>query len=305
MAGVGRPGCRPAEAAVAAVRERARVDVARILEIEDRTHHDVLAFTESVAEQVGDGEHSRWFHYGLTSSDVGDTALALQLRDAGELILAGIDGRRAGRAGPRRGVSPHPDDRPHPRRARRADHLRSQAARLGDRAAPPARAAADRLRRRRRRQALRRRRRLRQHRPAGRGARPRGARAASARTSRPRSSRATATPRCSRAIAGAGASLERFAARDAPPAAHRGARGARAVRQGPEGLVGDAAQAEPDRVRAHLRASPACCARTRIVGLRGRRRCGTSATSPTPPPSGWSCPTRPSPSTTCSTSAAG
>ena len=53
----------PAEA-VDAVRDRARVDVARIGEIEDRTHHDVLAFTESVAEQVG--EHARWFHYGLT-----------------------------------------------------------------------------------------------------------------------------------------------------------------------------------------------------------------------------------------------
>jgi adenylosuccinate lyase len=48
----------------------------------------VLAFTESVAEQVG--EQARWFHYGLTSSDVVDTALALQLRDAGELLLAGV-----------------------------------------------------------------------------------------------------------------------------------------------------------------------------------------------------------------------
>jgi adenylosuccinate lyase len=64
------------------------VDVPRILEIERRTHHDVLAFTESVAEQVG--EQARWFHYGLTSSDVVDTALALQLRDAGELLVAGV-----------------------------------------------------------------------------------------------------------------------------------------------------------------------------------------------------------------------
>src|SRR6185503_453301 len=86
-------GVVPAEA-VAAVRERARVDVARIGEIEDRTHHDVLAFTESVAEQVG--EHARWFHYGLTSSDVVDTALALQLHDAGELLVAGLE--RAERA---------------------------------------------------------------------------------------------------------------------------------------------------------------------------------------------------------------
>ena len=64
------------------------MDVPRILEIERRTHHDVLAFTESVAEQVG--EQARWFHYGLTSSDVVDTALALQLRDAGELLVAGL-----------------------------------------------------------------------------------------------------------------------------------------------------------------------------------------------------------------------
>ena len=61
----------------------------RISEIERRTHHDVLAFTESVSELVG--EHGRWFHYGLTSSDVVDTGLALQLRDAGELLLAGLD----------------------------------------------------------------------------------------------------------------------------------------------------------------------------------------------------------------------
>jgi adenylosuccinate lyase len=75
-------------AAVDAVRAGAVVDVARISEIESRTHHDVLAFTESVAERVG--EHARWFHYGLTSSDVVDTALALQLVDAGEILLQGM-----------------------------------------------------------------------------------------------------------------------------------------------------------------------------------------------------------------------
>ncbi|MGH3073964.1 MAG: lyase family protein, partial [Gaiellales bacterium] len=88
MAGWAELGVVPADA-VSAVRERARVDVARISEIEDRTHHDVLAFTESIAEQVG--EHGRWFHYGLTSSDVVDTALALQLGDAGRILLEGID----------------------------------------------------------------------------------------------------------------------------------------------------------------------------------------------------------------------
>ena len=93
MAGWADLGVVPADA-VAAVRSRASIDVARILEIESRTHHDVLAFTESVSEQVG--PEARWFHYGLTSSDVVDSALALQLRDAGELLLAAVD--RAERA---------------------------------------------------------------------------------------------------------------------------------------------------------------------------------------------------------------
>jgi adenylosuccinate lyase len=81
-------GVVPASA-VEAVRAKAAVDVLRISDIERRTHHDVLAFTESIAERVG--EHGRWFHYGLTSSDVVDTGLALQLRDAGELVAAGMD----------------------------------------------------------------------------------------------------------------------------------------------------------------------------------------------------------------------
>ncbi len=78
----------PADA-VLAIRNGARVDVARAKEIERRTNHDVIAFTETIAEQVG--EPARWFHYGLTSSDVGDTGLALQLRQAGELISATLD----------------------------------------------------------------------------------------------------------------------------------------------------------------------------------------------------------------------
>ncbi len=78
----------PADA-VAEIRARARVDVERTREIERRTHHDVVAFTESVAEQVGPA--ARWFHYGLTSSDVVDTGLALQLRAASEPILEGLD----------------------------------------------------------------------------------------------------------------------------------------------------------------------------------------------------------------------
>ena len=81
-------GAIPAEA-VAEIRERAGFDVARIAEIEAEVRHDVIAFTTNVAEHVGPA--SRWIHYGMTSSDVLDTALALQVRDAGRLILAGID----------------------------------------------------------------------------------------------------------------------------------------------------------------------------------------------------------------------
>jgi adenylosuccinate lyase len=93
MAAWAELGVVPHEA-VAAVRKRAVIDVPRILEIERRTHHDVLAFTESIAERVG--PEARWFHYGLTSSDVVDTALALQLRDAGDLLAEEME--RAERA---------------------------------------------------------------------------------------------------------------------------------------------------------------------------------------------------------------
>src|SRR3954453_20138191 len=58
-------------------------------EIEKTTDHDTAAFVDAVAEQLG--AEGRWFHYGLTSSDVVDTALALQMREAGELVLRGID----------------------------------------------------------------------------------------------------------------------------------------------------------------------------------------------------------------------
>ncbi|MFS8640720.1 MAG: adenylosuccinate lyase [Symbiobacteriaceae bacterium] len=72
----------------ARVRERARVDAARIAEIERRVHHDVIAFTTAIAEQVGDD--ARWVHYGLTSSDVVDTALAVNLVQAVDLLLAEV-----------------------------------------------------------------------------------------------------------------------------------------------------------------------------------------------------------------------
>src|SRR5580704_1389593 len=67
------------------IRERGAFDIARIEEIEQITQHDVIAFTTAVAEKVGPS--ARWLHFGLTSSDVIDTAQALQMREACDLIL--------------------------------------------------------------------------------------------------------------------------------------------------------------------------------------------------------------------------
>jgi adenylosuccinate lyase len=83
-----RHGLVPVEAAEA-IASSARVDIARIDEIERTTDHDVIAFVSAVAESVGPA--GRWLHLGLTSSDVLDTATALGLRDAGRLLLAGCD----------------------------------------------------------------------------------------------------------------------------------------------------------------------------------------------------------------------
>ncbi len=83
-------GTVPREAA-AKLRERARIDVARINEIESKVRHDVIAFTIAVQESVGDPEAARWLHYGLTSNDVVDTAQALLIREASRLIEKGIE----------------------------------------------------------------------------------------------------------------------------------------------------------------------------------------------------------------------
>jgi adenylosuccinate lyase len=75
---------------VAAIRAKAvPPSVERVAEIERVTDHDTAAFVDAVAE--GLGSEGRWFHYGLTSSDVVDTALALQIQDAGRLIAGGLD----------------------------------------------------------------------------------------------------------------------------------------------------------------------------------------------------------------------
>ena len=80
-------GVIPAEAAQE-LRTRARFDTTRIDEIEQVTQHDVIAFTTAVAEHVGPA--ARWLHFGLTSSDVLDTAQAIQMREACDLIASDL-----------------------------------------------------------------------------------------------------------------------------------------------------------------------------------------------------------------------
>ena len=76
--------------AAATIRSRAKVDAARINELEAKVKHDVIAFTMNVGESIGDPAAARWLHYGLTSNDVVDTAQALLVRDASRLIEAAL-----------------------------------------------------------------------------------------------------------------------------------------------------------------------------------------------------------------------
>jgi len=70
---------------LAQIKQKAQFDVDRVKEIEKITRHDVVAFLQNLAENIG--EPARWLHYGMTSSDVLDTGLALQLRDAIDIII--------------------------------------------------------------------------------------------------------------------------------------------------------------------------------------------------------------------------
>ncbi|NTU93271.1 MAG: adenylosuccinate lyase [Chlorobiaceae bacterium] len=81
-------GLVPAEA-LSTIREKAKFNVEEILTIEQETKHDVIAFLTNVAGYVG--PDSRYIHEGLTSSDVGDTCLAMQMRDAGKIIVSEIE----------------------------------------------------------------------------------------------------------------------------------------------------------------------------------------------------------------------
>ncbi|MDH4037582.1 MAG: adenylosuccinate lyase [Candidatus Krumholzibacteria bacterium] len=82
----------PAEA-VQRIRKKAAFEAARVKEIEDVTHHDVIAFLTNVAEHIGND--SRYVHLGLTSSDLLDTTLACQIKEAGELLLKRMADLRA------------------------------------------------------------------------------------------------------------------------------------------------------------------------------------------------------------------
>src|SRR6202008_2341205 len=75
------------------IRDRGGFDIARIEEIERSTQHDVIAFTRAAAEKIGPS--ARWLHFGMTSSDVIDTAQALQMREACDVLLRDLDGLRA------------------------------------------------------------------------------------------------------------------------------------------------------------------------------------------------------------------
>jgi len=87
MAALAETGLIPAEV-IERVQGKAECDPERILAIEKETHHDVAAFVDQVASCLG--EDGRYFHFGLTSSDVLDTALALRLKQAADLLLTGL-----------------------------------------------------------------------------------------------------------------------------------------------------------------------------------------------------------------------
>src|SRR5205809_1284523 len=84
--------CQIPKEDAAEIRKRARFSIPKILEIEKRTNHDVIAFLENVAESVGPA--SRWIHQGLTSSDILDTTLAVQLTESCQILLDDLDSMR-------------------------------------------------------------------------------------------------------------------------------------------------------------------------------------------------------------------
>src|SRR5438128_6177529 len=85
--------CQIPKEDAAEIRKRARFSIPKILEIEKRTNHDVIAFLENVAESVGPA--SRWIHQGLTSSDILDTSLGVQMSESARILIDDIKALRA------------------------------------------------------------------------------------------------------------------------------------------------------------------------------------------------------------------
>jgi len=77
------------QVAVQVIKNKAKFSVERIKEIEATTNHDVIAFTTNLAENIG--EESRYVHFGLTSSDVVDTALCIQLKESSQLLITDLE----------------------------------------------------------------------------------------------------------------------------------------------------------------------------------------------------------------------
>ena len=139
-------GTIPAEAA-RVIRERGApalaaigpADLARIDAIEQETRHDVIAFLTWLAEKIG--PESRFVHQGMTSSDVLDTCLSVQLTQAADLLLADLDARARRAEAPRPRAQGDAHHRPQPRHPCRAHHVRGQARRALCRVRPQPRPA--------------------------------------------------------------------------------------------------------------------------------------------------------------------
>ena len=250
-------GIVPADAA-RELRAKASFDIARIDEIEQVTQHDVIAFTTAVAERVGPA--ARWLHFGLTSSDVLDTAQALQMREACGLIVKNIaalmeavreraeEHRRTPMIGRTHGVHAEPmtfglklalwyaelqRDLDRVLRARDVVSVGKISGAVGTFAHLDPEVEAPRLR-----------------------------------EARPRSRAGVVAGDPARPARGAalgagdyGRVAREVRAGDPRPSEDRNRRGRGAVRQGAEGLVGDAAQAQSDRLPSRSSGSPGCCAR--------------------------------------------
>ena len=168
-------GVVPAEDAAACRAKAPVVDevfVADVLERERVTDHDVAAFVDVVQDRIGAPAGS-CIHYGLTSSDVVDTALSATLARAADLLVADLDAVRGRPARPRPGADGRPGHRAHPRDARRAHDLRDEVRPVGPAGRPRPPPHAPGPRRDRRGQALGRSGHVLQHRPGGRGPRVR------------------------------------------------------------------------------------------------------------------------------------